>query len=247
MRYFMFVDESGDASVQSIDTSFNTFILCGVLISEASYSIFDIACKELKMKYFETDEVIFHLSKMRAKKGVFKIFQAPAVLANFLVDFHELLTNTDFKIISVLINKPAYIIKYPQRNSVYQEALKFMCERSVFCLRKEDIVKKFFIFMEQRDSQDIFIKKYYTANISNGTPFMSRMEMRVCEPFLNFRKKKANINGLQLADICAYPIGRKHLSPDTINPLYDIVHSKFYKSNSGEHIGYGLKIYPPPP
>ncbi|MEX2589990.1 MAG: DUF3800 domain-containing protein, partial [Chitinophagales bacterium] len=34
MRYYLFLDESGDHGLKNIDSGFPVFVLCGVLISE---------------------------------------------------------------------------------------------------------------------------------------------------------------------------------------------------------------------
>jgi len=58
---------------------------------------------------------------------------------------------------------------------------------------------------------------------------------------LRFKSKKENINGLQLADLVAYPIARHVIEPKRVNLAFDIVARKFYADNG---IRYGLKRYP---
>jgi len=56
-----------------------------------------------------------------------------------------------------------------------------------------------------------------------------------------FKNKKENINGLQLADLVAYPIARYVIEPNRANPSFDILEPKIYCTNGGLD---GLKIYP---
>ena len=56
--------------------------------------------------------------------------------------------------------------------------------------------------------------------------------------------KQSNSAGLQLADLIARPIGIKHLRPEQANRPYDVIDTKFYKSESGRKEGYGLKKFP---
>ncbi|TAF46576.1 MAG: DUF3800 domain-containing protein [Sphingobacteriales bacterium] len=58
---------------------------------------------------------------------------------------------------------------------------------------------------------------------------------------ISFKTSKENINGLQLADLLAYPIARHILEPKRINPAYAIFKAKFY-TVAGKR--YGLKIFP---
>ena len=58
-----------------------------------------------------------------------------------------------------------------------------------------------------------------------------------------FRNKNQNDNGLQMSDLCAYPLVRNLIcSTDTCEP-YEIIKSKLY-SYKGNTNGYGLKISP---
>ena len=55
------------------------------------------------------------------------------------------------------------------------------------------------------------------------------------------RNKKENINGLQLADLVAYPIARNIIEPNRANPAFEVLEEKIYKTNG---IIEGLRIYP---
>jgi hypothetical protein len=246
MRYYLFIDESGDSNLINPDPHFNVFLLCGVIIDDRAYPILDSRFKELKMKYFDDDGIIFHYVKMRNRNGVFSIFQNEGIKNQFISDLHNIIDESDFTIIACLIDKNRYKERYPGRDSVYEESLEFLCERCVFCMRRKSSVDRLHIVLEKRSNpkQDVALKKYYKGIIENGTRFMKGHELAICHENLEFRRKSANINGLQLADICAYPIARKRLSPESQHPIYDIIEQKFYKHHSGALMGYGLKIFP---
>lgn len=57
----------------------------------------------------------------------------------------------------------------------------------------------------------------------------------------NFSAKSENINGLQIADLIAYPISRYVLYPDKDNLAFDIVEPNIYVRD-GRRLG--LKIFP---
>ena len=58
---------------------------------------------------------------------------------------------------------------------------------------------------------------------------------------ISFKNKKENINGLQIADLVAYPLARYVIDPKRANPAFDIFENKIYLKNDKRH---GLKIYP---
>ena len=56
-----------------------------------------------------------------------------------------------------------------------------------------------------------------------------------------FKSKKENINGLQLADLVAYPTARYVIEPNRANPAFEVFKDKIYTKNNKR---YGLKIFP---
>jgi len=56
--------------------------------------------------------------------------------------------------------------------------------------------------------------------------------------------KKENINGLQIADLVAYPIARKIIDPGKINPAFNVCKNKILSKGLNQRIGCGLKIFP---
>lgn len=70
---------------------------------------------------------------------------------------------------------------------------------------------------------------------------MTAEEVNKCNPTFTFKNKKENINGLQLADLVAYPIARYVIEPNRANPAFDVLEPKIYRTNGGLD---GLRIYP---
>ena len=60
-------------------------------------------------------------------------------------------------------------------------------------------------------------------------------------PTFQFRNKRENINGLQLADLVAYPIARNVIEPNRANPSFSILEPKIFRTDNGLD---GLRIYP---
>jgi hypothetical protein len=76
-----------------------------------------------------------------------------------------------------------------------------------------------------------------------GTRFMQAVDIEQRVRGLYLRDKKANIAGLQLADLVVSPIGRHVLGkPDKAD--WAIVESKLRRSPSGRTDGFGLVVLP---
>ena len=66
---------------------------------------------------------------------------------------------------------------------------------------------------------------------ARGTGKLTTADLSKVNPTFTFRDKRENINGLQLADLVAYPIARYVIEPDRANPSFDVLKSKIYKTD----------------
>lgn len=245
MRHFMFLDESGEANVTNPDPRFDIFVLCGVLFDEPNYLLFDKAFKELKQKYFGNENVVFHSIKMRKKQNAFKIFQDVELLSSFYKDIGKVFTDQNYTVISCIINKQAYKNKFPEKNIAYEEALTFICERAISCVGATAKQNAIHFCLEKRgNKKDAELKRHYTKFVKYGTEYVSTHKFRTCHPTLFFRNKEQNINGLQFADLIAYPIARMIISPDYPKLTFNLFENKLYHNGYGNYKGYGLKFFP---
>ncbi len=244
MRYFMFIDESGEANINNPDPRFNIFVLCAIVFNEHSYKQFNQRFIELKEKHFGNSDVIFHSVEMRKKANVFKIFLDNDVLSSFYDDIGNIFRNSDYTVLSCVVNKDKYKERYPYRNHAYEDALKFICERGISFIKTPQRDNTLHLCLEKRGKgKDRYLKTHYTQFIKYGTPYYSTWDFKLCDKNLYFRGKEENINGLQFADLCAYPIARKHLSPENPQPTFDIFENKIFRK-FGKVIGYGIKHFP---
>jgi hypothetical protein len=242
MRFYMFLDESGDASTNP-DPRYNVFVLCGVLFREDHYATFDNELKNVKIKIFNDPDVVFHSYEMRKQTGPFRVFKDKAVLMSFYDEIGKILTKQNYTIIACIVNKAAYSKKYPDKNQVYEDALMFICERAISFVGKKSNNTIHFC-LEKRGNKDRLLKSYYTDFVKYGTEYYSTADFKRCHPQLYFRGKDKHVNGLELADLCAFPIGIKELHPDREQKTYDLIKNKFSKSFWGKIEGIGLKRFP---
>jgi hypothetical protein len=239
----MFIDESGEANVITPDPRFNIFVLCGIIFGEDHYNAFNEELKTIKRKYFNTENIIFHSFEMRNKTGPFKIFQNPSLLQEFYVDIGRIFKEANYKIFCCVVDKSYYKNKYNENNA-YEDCLIFLCERAIKYIGTRNGHILHFCLEKRNKRKDVRLKKYYTQFIKYGTQYISTKACEICHPKLHFRGKDENINGLQFADLCAYPIARKNLSPDKPQPTFDLIEPKFHCDKYGNYEGIGLKRFP---
>src|SRR5690606_9290878 len=119
----------------------------------------------------------------------------------------------------------------------------FIIERAVFSLDEiKSTEKQLFVIIEKRGKkEDKKLDEHFQRLLARGTSFVSAQRLRDINTTITFRDKKENINGLQLADLIAYPIARYVIEPNRANPAFDVLKNKIYTKNNKR---YGLKIFP---
>jgi hypothetical protein len=61
---------------------------------------------------------------------------------------------------------------------------------------------------------------------------------------MEFIDKKANLAGLQVADLVSTPIGRHVHRPQQLNRAFEMIRKKFWYSPAGEQRGWGYEVFP---
>lgn len=99
-----------------------------------------------------------------------------------------------------------------------------------------------YIVIEKRGKkEDKKLDEHFQRLIARGIRFVHADRLKALGMQITFRDKKENINGLQLADLLAYPIARYVIDTMRANPAFDLLAPKFYTKNGRR---YGLKIFP---
>jgi hypothetical protein len=244
MKYHLFIDESGDPSLSSVNTDFPVFVLLGCLFEDSAYQEICTKITELKKEFLGSEHAILHSRDIRKCEGVFvKLFDLK-VKVRFYEKLNAILENGNYVIISVGIDKKKFIERYGKiADDPYELSLSFLLERAVMEIDKGD--STIHITLESRGKvEDEIIQKRYNRLLDNGSSHITPERFKKRLEKIEFKKKKENDCGLQIADLCAYPVARHIINPKEPYPAYNIVEKKFRKNSIGSHVGYGLKIFP---
>ena len=135
MKYYLFIDESGDHGLSKIDVDFAVFLLCGIVINETEYENLRINLNEIKNSFWRNKQVIFHSRDIRKWQNEFQILINPQVREDFYTQLNSLIATNNYTILASAINKLEYIKTYGKlSDDVYEIALSFIIERAVFYL-----------------------------------------------------------------------------------------------------------------
>lgn len=247
--YVVYVDESGDHSLDSIDADYPVFVLAFGIFHKRHYAEKIVsAIEKFKFNYFGHDLIVLHEHEIRKKKGVFAVLNDRSLNRDFLEDLSQIMQRSNFILVSAVIDK--YKLKaaniFTEENNPYHLALGFCLEGLYdFLAEKNQLDKKTHILVECRGKKEdkaleLEFRRMVDGNNRKNIPM----------PFdIVFVNKQANSTGLQLADLVARPIGINYLRPNQSNQAFDILKKKFMcrggRSCLGQDFeGYGLKIIP---
>ena len=240
--YIVYVDESGDHGLSSIDPAYPVFVLALCMFRKSEYAdIVSPALARLKLKAFGHDTVVLHSHGIRKATGAFSVLRNPAVREGFLKALEVFVAAMPFTIIATAIKKPELMRQYVKPANVYKLALQFCLERAYafLCEQRQEEPTSHFVLESRgrREDQDLELE---FRRICDGADFRS-----VRLPFVPvFVSKSDNCAGLQVADLVAHPIGRHVLNPAQRNRAFTLIEPKIRRSYAGKIDGFGLKIFP---
>ena len=235
MKYYLFLDECGDQNLANFDPSFPVFTLCGILVAANKYNIVENKVIEMKRKYWKDKKIILHSGNIRKCEKGFEILFDIDIKKSFYEDINSIMRDSSYTIVSCSIMKEPYIRKYGRLGDVYGLSLSYIIERVIFFLdspeRKD---AEIYTRAEKRGKkEDTVLLNYYNEILDRGTYFVKPSRIKNCFKSFEFKDKKENIIGLQIADLAAYPITRHVLDNDFINIAFDILAPKYtYKVES---------------
>lgn len=210
--YRLFIDEAGGADEPATNNPESRFVnLTGVVVAESYYNnVLVPAYNDIRSTHFGHSSirpVILHRTNMSNRKGVFKCLKTDENLSKWLADQEVLLTEFDFTLVSVTMDKIAFYYKYPNwRGMPYGLCAFNLIER--FCLFLHHHNSQGYVTAEARNpKKDLEIVAEYRKFRELGNRFIPAHESkyRLVKPDIEFAKKHEDIIGLQIADIVCQP------------------------------------------
>ena len=241
-EYLVFVDESGDHGLASIDPAYPVFVLAFCLIKKTVYAR-DLlpTLTEFKFRRFGHDQVVLHERDIRKDIGEFAFLKDRARKDEFLGELSEIVAATEMVVIASVIRKDLLTEQYRWPGNPYEIALGFGLERAHLCLaRRQSAGLTTPVILERRGKQEDNALELEFRRICAGQNYLN--SELAFEP--RFVPKSANVPGLQLADLIARPIGRHIMDPGQPNRAFDVIERKLDRSPAGKIQGWGMKVFP---
>ncbi|HET8899487.1 MAG TPA: DUF3800 domain-containing protein [Rhodanobacteraceae bacterium] len=239
--FIIYVDESGDHSLESIDPEYPVFVLSFCVFRKSSYTdVVTPAIRRLKFEVFGHDMVVLHESDIRRKKGAFAQLSREPRDA-FMDRLTDIIDAADFQLVAVVIDKRRLKDRYVTPAHPYHLAMEFGMERiyRLLCAEGQDDALTCIVCEARGAKEDAELELQF-RRIRDGANYF-----RKPLPFdLIVASKQTNSEGLQLADLTARPIGLSVLRPEQQNRACKVLEDKFYRGANGKIFGAGLKVFP---
>ena len=240
--YVIFVDESGDHSLRSIDRNYPIFVLDFCIFQKNHYANSLVPqVQEFKFAHFGHDIVILHEHDIRKQHQPFVFLKNRRKRETFMDGLNQLIDQAEFTIVATVIDKQRHANRYAHPANPYELALKFCMERAYGFLREQGQHTHItHIVVERRGKREDEELELAFRRIRDGSRYQGAMPgFKIV-----FADKRINSAGLQLADLTARPIGRHVMDPAQPNRAWEFILQKFYRSRAGNIDGHGLKVFP---
>ncbi|GAJ15745.1 unnamed protein product [marine sediment metagenome] len=104
-KLLVFLDESGDPSVDKINIEYPIFGLAGVVIKPDDYPAIVKRFNKLKFKYFPHEGIILHSREISSREDDFVFLNNDRKRRDFLDDISNVISKSDYKIVASVMFK----------------------------------------------------------------------------------------------------------------------------------------------
>lgn len=262
MVFRLFVDEvgNGDMKAAAADPNARYLSLTGYLTRQSTHEIvIQPRMDDMKAELFghtPDKPVILHRREIVRREGAFQCLRNEETSERFNTWLLDFLDRVPALVFTVQINKSDHLNKYTAwRHDPYHYCMQCMLERYVMWLSWHNFNGD--VLIEARGKEpDRKLAASYERLYNHGTRYVSKntFQNTLLTKKLQLRSKKANIAGLQIADLIAHPSARHMRHSEEGRPTPNdfggstvrlLLERKYYRDRSTKVIeGTGLKWLP---
>jgi len=225
-RFIAFFDECGDHSMEKIDPLFPLFVLSTVVFEREVYLQEVVpAIANLKLKFWNHEGVNLHSRDIRMTQEDFTLLQNPLTRQLFFESLNSMMSKLNFTLFTSVIDKIEHKNLHGTKAvNPYDLSMKYTFEKITQFLKYHKEAALPVIAESRGKREDLELR-------SSFTQLMAQNKLNYS---IEFRRKRDNIVGIQIADLCAYPTARKTLNPTKTNLAFEIISAKKYSEKTSE-------------
>lgn len=233
--YIVYVDESGDHSLTSIDPDYPVFVLSFCIFRKAEYAqTVTPVIRNLKFATFGHDMVVLHEADIRRKKGAFSRLSKEPREAFERADRHHRRSRLPVGGSGDRQAQAQGPLQQPRAPLPPGAGVRAGAHIGVQGSAGQDNALTYIVCEARGAKEDAELSEF--RRIRDGANYFHRPL-----PFdLIIADKKTNSEGLQLADLTARPIGLTVLRPEQANRAAEVLEGKFYRTRLAQ-AGHGAE------
>ncbi len=238
---YLFLDESGDHSLDKIDPQYPLFVLGGALITKKEYQNAKLQWSQMKKSLFGSEEIIIHTADLTRNRNGFEEMKNGIFRDKVYGVLNATMKSLVYQALGCVIRKDEHLNRYGLAAlDPYHLSLNILVERAYFAMGR---IGQLQIIAESRDSTlDRMLEIAFLELKISGTSYLSAAEINKLEMELHIRNKKKDVAGLQMADLLVSPMGRFVLGKK-MHSDWEVIKSKLYRYR-GKLEGAGLVVLP---
>ncbi len=248
----IFLDECGAHSLRAKD-ELEAFCLATIIVPDDQYDSFNKQWCQWKQITLGSANKIVHEPDVRKGRGSFGFRGNKKWRTAARESLRRQLEALDFQAIVCVVNRPEYLKLHGMQaldeslpTHIYLMTLHFVAERLALTLDTQFKGAKGRLVAESRGPLEDALLQYDFVRLQiDGTSYVSAAFFRqqLC-PGIDFKSKRDNESGLQIADLLARPCAEKVLNPASTPDRWPEFRGKLCQGQETAHSILGLKVVP---
>lgn len=239
----VYLDESGDHSLDKIDPTYPMFVLGGVIVDRSyARTVIVPRLRALKETFFLRSDLILHTADLIRARNGFESLKDRETRASFFDALNATMRELEYTVVACAIKKDAHLARFGvQAEDPYKYSLRILVDR--FCREVGDIPDGGYMCVEKRGPElDRELERAWSRLRREGTSDLSAGEIDERIVDLGIKEKGLDIAGLELADLVVSPVGR-YVAGKPTREDWEIVKGKL-RRRGGTYHGHGLVVLP---
>lgn len=200
----LFIDESGQSNPQAFNSGL--YILSGCMIDDHARTELKTFADQIKFKYWEKTNIVFHSREIGRKEDVFAILKDQKLQASFEKNLFHMLNRGGYRMFFVAVDLNAAKKKNWNETKLYEETANHIVKNFILALLAEKNCRGRIVIESATSKKDFFFHKAASYFLSGGLPQVKVDYKKVQDVLteISFVTKKNHDIEEQIADLLAY-------------------------------------------
>lgn len=205
----LFIDELGSANPNNLHSKI--YVLCGIMVTAQSRDWLRIKADQIKFKYWDRTDFVFHSREIDRKVGIFKNLKDKKINDKFSEDLIKFLQDGHYQLFGVLVDKTKMPKNWNEK-TLYKKTADVIIKNFIFALLAQHNCRGRLIVESATAEKDFYYHKTAGVYLSNGFPGL-KIDYQAVQNVLteiSFVTKKNFDIEEQLADLLVYGLKLKY-------------------------------------